>query len=186
MTIYTRLGEEGYGVRRLSSFAGKTPDTGAGPHPVTIITRLSLDGYGVRRYSSFAGKTPDTGGSAGPHPVTIITRLSLDGYGVRRYSSFAGKTLSTAVVVTSGRWPQQQVKPKKPIQTASVDSSLIDSMSYDEKSRELKVTFKTTDETYSYANAPPKAFSNIQRAKSSGKYFLNNVKGKYFHQKTTK
>lgn len=53
----TRLGEGGYGVRRVGSFSGKTPDSGSGPHPVGIITRLGEGGYGVRRYSSFAGKT---------------------------------------------------------------------------------------------------------------------------------
>lgn len=53
MAAKTRLGYEGYGVRRIVSFAGKTPGTPSRP-----ITRLGEGGYGVRRYGSFAGKTP--------------------------------------------------------------------------------------------------------------------------------
>lgn len=53
---YTRFGLEGYGVRRIISFSGKTP-TVSSSHPVGIITRFGLEGYGVRRAGSFAGKT---------------------------------------------------------------------------------------------------------------------------------
>ena len=94
--MYTRLGSDGYGVRRTGSFAGKTA-SGAGTHPVGVLTRLGSDGYGVRRVVSFAGKA----GSSGAHPVGVLTRLGLDGYGVRRVVSFAGKTPSPVVVVTA-------------------------------------------------------------------------------------
>ena len=55
---FTRFGLEGYGVRRVGSFAGKTTFL-FGPHPVSIITRFGLDAYGVRRAGSFTGKTTE-------------------------------------------------------------------------------------------------------------------------------
>ncbi len=63
----TRFGLEGYGVRRAGSFSGKTPDSGAGPHPVGILTRFGLEGYGVRRAGDFSGKTST---EAPPPPPT--------------------------------------------------------------------------------------------------------------------
>lgn len=65
MAAVTRLGLEGYGVRRAGSFGGKTPDVPS-MHPVGIITRLGAEGYGVRRVvaGGFAGKTPDSGGGS--------------------------------------------------------------------------------------------------------------------------
>jgi hypothetical protein len=53
----TRFGLEGYGVRRVGSFSNKTPDAGAGPHPVGVLTRFGLEGYGVRRAGNFGSKT---------------------------------------------------------------------------------------------------------------------------------
>lgn len=94
----TRLGYEGYGVRRAGSFAGKGSAPPGGPHPVPNITRLSPDGYFTRRDGSFAGKTTTSGGGgAGAHPVGTITRLGEAGYGVRRYgaNAFAGKSSGT-------------------------------------------------------------------------------------------
>lgn len=102
MVAVTRLGLDGYGVRRAGSFAGKTA-AGAGAHPVGVIARLGLDGYGVRRAGDFSGKTAAGGGGA--HPVGIITRLSLDGYGVKRAGDFTGKTeaaLAPAIVTAAG------------------------------------------------------------------------------------
>ena len=53
--MITRLALDGYGARRVGSFAGKpaTADTG---RTIGVITRLSLDGYGARRVGAFAGK----------------------------------------------------------------------------------------------------------------------------------
>jgi hypothetical protein len=65
----TRLGLEGYGVRRAGSFAGKAA---ASSHTVGILTRLALDGYGARRASSFAGKTPDTGPVTPPDTSQVV------------------------------------------------------------------------------------------------------------------
>lgn len=90
----TRLGPSGYGVKRASSFSGKTP-LGVG-HPVDVITRPGSAGYGVRRTGSFAGKA-ESGGSA--HPAGIITRPGSAGYGTRRCGSFAGKTPDVPIVI---------------------------------------------------------------------------------------
>lgn len=60
MAAVTRFGLEGYGVRRVGSFADKTPGDTGGPHPVGIITRFGLEGYGVRRAGAFDGKTAST------------------------------------------------------------------------------------------------------------------------------
>lgn len=49
----TRLGADGYGVRRAGSFAGKGALRG-------VLTRMGAEGYGVRRMGvgAFGGKTP--------------------------------------------------------------------------------------------------------------------------------
>jgi hypothetical protein len=98
MTAKTRLGEEGYGVRRVGSFAGKT-DSGpvGGPHPVGVITRLALDGYGVRRYSSFAGKT------LSDQPVTT-TRV-VGGFFGRQYREY-GPRDPRSKYLTKKRWEE--------------------------------------------------------------------------------
>lgn len=89
MAARTRLGLDGYGVRRTGSFSGKTPESGGG-HPVARITQPQLGGWGGKRYGSFAGR------SGGTHPVARITRMSLDGgYGTKRCGSFASKTPDT-------------------------------------------------------------------------------------------
>lgn len=94
MAAITRLGPGGYGARRASSFAGKTPSD-SGAHPVGVITRPGSGGYGVRRTGSFAGK----GASSSTHPVGIITRPCSGGYGARRCGSFADKTVDVPIVV---------------------------------------------------------------------------------------
>lgn len=53
----TRLGLNGFSVRRTGSFAGKA--AGGGTHPVGLITRLGLNGFMVRRAGDFTGKTPN-------------------------------------------------------------------------------------------------------------------------------
>lgn len=68
----TRLGLDGYGVRRAGSFAGKTAEARA-------ITRFGLEGFGVRRYSrfAFANKTADTSVAAtGEVLITHFRRRS--------------------------------------------------------------------------------------------------------------
>lgn len=89
----SRLGLDGYGVRRSGSFSGKAA-SGSGSHPVGVLSRLALDGYGARRAGSFSGKAEAGGGT---HPVGLLTRLSLDGYGVRRAGSFTGKAAVASI-----------------------------------------------------------------------------------------
>ena len=74
----TRLGPSGYGVKRASSFSGKTP-LGVG-HPVDVITRPGSAGYGTRRCGSFAGKTPDV-------PIVIPPVVNHGGGGACRLPS---------------------------------------------------------------------------------------------------
>jgi hypothetical protein len=66
----TRFGLEGYGVRRVGDFSNKTPDAGAGPHPVGVLTRFGLEGYGVRRAGDFSSKTV---GAIPPPPPVVQT-----------------------------------------------------------------------------------------------------------------
>lgn len=47
----TRLGLNGFGVKRTGDFSGRKPSV----HPVGIITKLGLNGYGVTR-GNFSGK----------------------------------------------------------------------------------------------------------------------------------
>jgi len=79
--MITRLGLNGYGVRRTGDFSGR----GLG-HPVNKITRLGLNGYSDQRPGSFA----DKGTVSGPHPVGKITRF-FNGYMTRRSGDFSGK-----------------------------------------------------------------------------------------------
>jgi len=69
MTVKTRLGESGYGVRRYKplGFTNKTQTAAPGiSHPVGKLTRLGEGGYGVRRYKplAFHGKTQSTAAPA--------------------------------------------------------------------------------------------------------------------------
>jgi len=80
----TRLGFDGYGVRRAGSFSAKAGET----HPVGIITRLSLDGYGARRAGTFSGKTPEATG-----PVIGVTggdRISGGYFSRKRWHEIIG------------------------------------------------------------------------------------------------
>lgn len=72
MAAKTRLGLEGYGVRRAGSFADKTAAT---THPVGRLTRFGLEGYGVRRAGSFAGKTAADGDASGTRRQRQIKAL---------------------------------------------------------------------------------------------------------------
>jgi hypothetical protein len=59
-----------------------------------------------------------------------------------------------------------------------VISSNIVAIGYDEPTRVLDVQFKNGD-TYSYDDVPLEVWSGFQSAVSVGKYFFNNVKGRY-------
>src|SRR6266550_468423 len=70
------------------------------------------------------------------------------------------------------------IEPKK----VSLDSSDIDELIYDENSHELSIKFKT-DAIYNYNNIDEKKVKGLIKAKSPGKYFHKNIKGKHFTTK---
>ncbi len=51
------------------------------------------------------------------------------------------------------------------------DSTMLSNCSYDDKEKELSVTFKTNGRTYTYSGVPIRTFSELIEAKSPGKYF---------------
>lgn len=76
---------------------------------------------------------------------------------------FAGKTFT------------QKAKPK----VVPLNSSNIAEVVYDKDSNELNVKFNN-GKVYNYTNIDGKKAKGLVRAKSSGKYLHNNIKGKYF------
>lgn len=65
--------------------------------------------------------------------------------------------------------------------TFNLDSSLLRSGSYDPATQELRLTFKN-GQSWSYAAVPPDQAEALQGAGSSGKYFLENIRGQ-FHER---
>lgn len=59
--------------------------------------------------------------------------------------------------------------------TFNVESSLIDSLGYDEKSKTLRVHFKASNSTYEYSNVPKETFEAILNADSKGRELRNQV-----------
>jgi hypothetical protein len=59
-------------------------------------------------------------------------------------------------------------------------SKAIRGFDYDSKTKTLEVTF-TSGRTYAYLNVEPKAYAELLFAKSKGRYFLENIRGKYRH-----
>ena len=67
-----------------------------------------------------------------------------------------------------------------------VVSSNISEIEYDETLKELSVWFKnkkTDTEHYVYEGVEPDVFGELMLADSKGKYFFNNLKGKYEFRK---
>jgi hypothetical protein len=67
---------------------------------------------------------------------------------------------------------------KKKLLITDVGSTLIDKISYDSNSRVLALTFKT-GRIYRYSEVPPGVVASLERAKSKGSFFANNIRGKY-------
>ena len=59
-----------------------------------------------------------------------------------------------------------------------VASSLIKAVGYDSEKEELHVQFHKGDE-YVYRGVPQAIAMSFERSPSVGRYFLNNIKGKY-------
>ena len=61
-----------------------------------------------------------------------------------------------------------------------VESSNLDSIGYDEPTREMNIAFNDGS-LYAYYNVPPDIWNGFQNASSAGQYFHQNIKGKYEH-----
>ena len=64
-----------------------------------------------------------------------------------------------------------------------VESSNIDKVGYDEKTRGLHVKFKGNAATYVYADVPVEKFKELKAAKSVGKYLNTAIKGVHVFDK---
>jgi hypothetical protein len=73
---------------------------------------------------------------------------------------------------------EKYVKPKE----VKIDSSNIDTISFDNKTQQLNVKFKT-GKTYKFFKVSEKNVKGIQKAKSAGAYFHKQIKGKYLSQR---
>ena len=94
----TRLGADGYGVRRSGSFSGKNSFTYAltcAAGAFVLSGAENLNDYGIEPETgafTLTGVAATPEYSPGVHPVGRITRLGADGYGVKRAGSFLSKT----------------------------------------------------------------------------------------------
>lgn len=79
--------------------------------------------------------------------------------------------------VISGKWWKSKARDIPPV--IPVSSSTISEVAYDKDSNELNVKFHS-GRIYNYSNVDNKKVKGLLRAKSSGKYLHNNIKGKYF------
>jgi len=62
--------------------------------------------------------------------------------------------------------------------TSEFESLNIKEFGYIEYYKLLIVEFKS-DQTYSYSNVPREIFDNMKKAESKGRYFNENIRGKY-------
>lgn len=60
-------------------------------------------------------------------------------------------------------------------QTVQLNSSAINSVTYDEETKVLRIEFKRGAE-YDYPNVPKSEFTNLITAPSAGKYFNAHIK----------
>lgn len=64
------------------------------------------------------------------------------------------------------------------MRAATLSSSLISRIRYDEDARTLAVRFRD-DRAYLYRDVPPRVFEAMKRAPSAGRYYNEEVKGRY-------
>jgi hypothetical protein len=69
-----------------------------------------------------------------------------------------------------------------PIERQPVVSSDIASIGYEAESETLEIEFKATG-VYRYFSVPKTVAEEFQRTPSPGKFFLQNIKGKYAWEK---
>ena len=63
------------------------------------------------------------------------------------------------------------------------DSSNVESMSYDDKTRDLQVTFKNSG-TYTYHDVPQSVGNAMPYTASKGKFVWGSLRGKYSYSKS--
>lgn len=129
----TRLGLNGYSDQRPGSFADK--GTVSGPHPVDKITRLGLSGYVDQRPSSFS----DKGGASGPHPVGKITRF-FNGYMTRRSGDFSGKAISQPIEQPTGGYEYLRYLPlREREEVEEIVTEIATKASYEPKKVDIEI-----------------------------------------------
>ena len=69
-----------------------------------------------------------------------------------------------------------------PIPRQPVSSSDIASLGYDAATQTLEIEFHATG-VYRYFSVPVEIFATLQTTPSPGKYFLQNIKGKFAWEK---
>jgi len=78
-----------------------------------------------------------------------------------------------------GTSKREKYKPPKKIK---LDSTNIANISFDNRTQQLNVKFKE-GRTYKFFNVAEKHVNAIQKAKSAGAYFHQQIKGKYIFQR---
>jgi len=63
-----------------------------------------------------------------------------------------------------------------------VISTHIDTIHYDAPTKTLYVAFKGGG-TYKYQNVPQDTYNNLDSSQSKGKYFIDNIKNKFYNSK---
>lgn len=66
---------------------------------------------------------------------------------------------------------------------AFVDSSMINLVGYDEKTKVLEVRFVNFGQKYRYFNVPKKEYKGLMKATSKGTYMRNNIIDRYDYAK---
>lgn len=64
------------------------------------------------------------------------------------------------------------------METVSLDSSAIRSVSYDSESRRMHIIFKKGD-TYTFCRVPRSIFEGLINASSAGRYYDLNIRDRY-------
>jgi hypothetical protein len=75
--------------------------------------------------------------------------------------------------------------PGSPISMSCPESSIIRSIEYWPKVRELFIEFKKTGKVYAYQNVPVVIFNDFMGSDSKGKYFNQYIKTKYQYADVT-
>ena len=61
----------------------------------------------------------------------------------------------------------------------SVQSSLIDRISYDAETRTLAIQMHNSSDTYFYVDVPPSLYDDFLAAPSKGNFYVKKIKGQF-------